>query len=78
MADALMPVSGSTVTNSHHCTNTFILLQDVFPGEEGVPIRNRRPGALLLAGTSIFHGSIQKQAFLAGRKVVIMTDVFFL
>lgn len=38
-----------------------------------MPIRNWRPVALLLAGTSIFHGSIDKQAFLAGRKVVIMT-----
>jgi len=45
MAGALMPVSGSTVTNSHHCTNTFILLQDVFLGrrecqsETGGPLR---------------------------------------
>lgn len=75
MADALMPVSGSTVTDSHHCINTFILLQDVFLGRREC---QSETVVLLLAGTSILHGSIHKQAFLAGRKGVIMTDVFYL
>lgn len=76
MADALMPVSGSAVTNSHHCTNTLLLLQDAVLGRRQCQSETRDT---LLAGTSNFHGPVHQEAFLLGRKVAIMmTDAFCL